>query len=172
MRHAHIIWDPIIRISHWTVATAFLLNALVIEEGSEVHELVGYYVLVALAVRILWGFVGSKNARFKSFIPTATGVKAHIQALIAGRIPEEDGHNPLGALMIFALLLGLALTGLSGWSIVAVFGGQHWVEEVHGVFANTTLVLAFLHMAAVVFFSFKGPRNLIRQMITGRVERR
>lgn len=163
------IWDPIIRIFHWTVALAFLLNYFVLEEGEEPHELAGYYILFALAVRIIWGFVGSQNARFRSFFPTIEGVKKHLSSLLRGEIPAENGHNPVGALMIFALLFGLFATGLSGWLLEST-GHEHWLKEVHETAANTTMLLVVIHVAAVVFFTYKGPRNLVRQMVTGRIE--
>ncbi len=172
MRHSIIIWDPVVRVFHWTVAAAFLLNALILEEGSELHEWAGYYVLSMLVIRVVWGLIGTHNARFANFFPSKLAIRTHIQELISGHIPEDNGHNPLGAIMIFALLIGLALTGLSGWAIEGVFSGAHLAEEVHGFFANSTLVMVFMHVLAVVVFTLKGPRNLIAQMITGRVTRR
>ena len=167
-----IIWDPIIRVFHWTVAAAFLLNYFVLEEGADPHEFAGYYILCAVAVRIVWGFLGSSNARFINFLPTTLGVKQHLAALKKGKVPEEGGHNPVGALMIFALLIGLIATGLSGWSLDGIFWGEEWAEEFHEVAANTTFTLVMIHVSAVVLFSLKGPRNLIRQMVTGRVSKR
>ncbi|MBM6551816.1 cytochrome b/b6 domain-containing protein [Marinomonas ostreistagni] len=165
------IWDPIIRGFHWTVAVAFLLNYFALEEGGEPHEIVGYYILCALLVRFIWGVVGSKNGRFSHFFPTLAGVKAHLNALRAKQIPEENGHNPVGALMIFALLFGLLATGLSGWGMETIFWGEDWIEELHEFFASFTLGLTLVHVFAVVLFTIAGPRNLIRQMLTGRVSK-
>lgn len=166
------IWDPVVRIFHWTVAAAFLANHFVLEEGGDIHELAGYYILIAVGVRIIWGFVGTKNARFSDFFPTPSGIKEHISAMRSGQMPEENGHNPVGALMVFALLIGMIVAGGTGWmSEMDAFMWEDWVLEVHEVAANLTLLLVFVHVAAVLFFSFKGPRNLIRQMVTGRIER-
>ncbi|SBS33167.1 hypothetical protein MAQ5080_02498 [Marinomonas aquimarina] len=165
------IWDPIIRVFHWTVAFAFLLNFFFLEEGAEPHELAGYYILCAVAVRFVWGFIGTKSARFSSFFPSISGIKQHIQAVRSGNIPEEEGHNPVGALMVFALLLGLIVTGLSGWSLEGIFLGEDWAEELHEVAANTTFALVITHVFAVVLFSIVGPRNLIVQMVSGRISK-
>ena len=155
------IWDPVIRVFHWTVAFAFLLNFFFLEEGADPHEFAGYYILCAVAVRFVWGILGSKNARFVNFFPSISGIKQHIQALRSGKIPEEDGHNPVGALMVFALLLGLTVTGLSGWGLDGLFWGEDWAETLHEVAANITFSLVVVHVFAVVIFSILGPRNLI-----------
>lgn len=165
------IWDPVIRLFHWTVALAFLLNYFFLEEGEDAHELAGYYILCALGVRILWGIVGSHNARFKNFFPTISGVKEHIKMLRAGTIPEDEGHNPVGALMIFALLFGLLITGLSGWSLDEIFSGADWAKELHEIAANLTFFLVLVHVFAVVVTSIVGPRNLISQMVTGKISK-
>lgn len=172
MRTQGKIWDPVIRLFHWSVALAFLLNYFFFEEGGDSHELAGYYILCALGVRLVWGVIGSSNARFKNFFPTVANVKAHIALLRAGRIPEENGHNPVGALMIFALLFGLCLTGLSGWSLAELFHGEGWMKDIHEVAANLTFMLVLVHVGAVVLFSYTGPRNLIAQMVTGRISKR
>lgn len=164
-----IIWDPIVRLFHWSVALLFLLNYFILEEGSDWHEWAGYYILGALVVRIVWGFMGSPNARFISFFPSYKKVKHHITLMRSGIIPEDNGHNPVGALMIFALLFCLLITGLSGWSLDGWFWGEDWAENIHEIFANTTFTLVVIHIFAVVFFSIKGPRNLIVQMVTGKV---
>lgn len=161
------IWDPVIRLFHWSVALAFLLNYFFFEEGGDSHELAGYYILFALVVRLVWGMVGSPNARFKNFFPSVAGIKAHIHIMRSGKIPEDNGHNPIGALMIFALLFGLCVTGLSGWSLEGIFWGEDWAEELHEVAANLTFLLVLVHILAVVTFSLIGPRNLIMQMVTG-----
>lgn len=171
MKEQSMIWDPIIRLFHWTVAATFLLNFLIFEEGETLHRWAGYYILAALAVRIIWGFIGSKNARFKDFLPTASGIKYHLQLLKARQFEVSDGHNPIGGLMIFALLFCLLCTGLSGWMMgLDPFWGEDWVEELHGFMANTTMVLVVIHVAVVVLLSKFGPVNLIRQMITGQRE--
>ncbi|MEH6452352.1 MAG: cytochrome b/b6 domain-containing protein [Psychromonas sp.] len=162
------IWDPLLRLFHWSVAIAFLMNFIILEEGETAHRWVGYYVLSALVVRFIWGFLGSQNARFKDFLPTPSGVKHHLTLLSKKQFESSNGHNPLGGLMIFALLLGLLLTGLSGWMMgIDVFWGEEWVEELHELLASMVMTFVIIHVAVVVVLSFVGPSNLIKQMITG-----
>ena len=168
MKAQSIIWDPLIRLFHWTVAAVFLLNFLVFEEGGSNHRWAGYYILAALAVRVIWGFIGSNNARFKNFLPTLGGIKYHLRLLKSRQFEVSDGHNPIGGLMVFALLFCLLGTGLSGWMMqFDVFWGEDWVEELHELLATATMTLVVLHVSAVILLSKFGPVNLIRQMITG-----
>ncbi|PKH01988.1 cytochrome B [Psychromonas sp. MB-3u-54] len=168
MKVQSMIWDPLIRFFHWTVAAMFLLNFLVFEEGDTNHRWAGYYILAALAIRILWGFVGSKNARFKNFLPTPSGIKHHLHLLKSKQFEVSKGHNPIGGLMVFALLFCLLSSGISGWMMgLDAFWGEDWLEEIHELIANTTMMLVVFHVSAVVLFSKFGPVNLIKQMITG-----
>ncbi len=163
------IWDPLIRLFHWSVAVGFLLNFTLFEEGESLHEWIGYYILAALLVRFCWGFIGPENARFRDFFPRKTTLKAHVDELARGEITEHNGHTPLGGLMIIALMSSLLLVGFTGWlTTTDMFWGESWLEEIHEFFANATLFLVCIHVAAVVFFSVLGPNNLIRQMWTGR----
>jgi cytochrome b len=165
------IWDPIIRTFHWSVAVGFLSNYFLIEEGSDPHEWVGYYILFALGVRLVWGFIGPTNARFSSFIPTASGIKEHLWEIKSGQLTLQDGHNPVGALMVYALLGCLLGTGVTGWMLeLDAFWGEDWAESLHEFVANATFSLVLVHVSAVVLFSIKGPANLIKQMVTGRQE--
>lgn len=169
MNKQPVIWDPLIRIFHWSLATAFLLNYWVLEEGEDQHEWVGYYLLAALLVRILWGFIGPDNARFRSFLPTPSKVRHHVREMLAGREPVHEGHNPLGGAMIISLILMIALTGISGWMMTTdALWGEEWIEEVHETCANLSMLLVAIHIPIVVWFSKYGARNLIHQMITGR----
>lgn len=71
--------------------------------------------------------------------------------------------------MILALMTGVVLTGISGWMQgLDAFWGEDWVEELHELCANLTLLLVFVHVCAVLLFSWLGPVNLVRTMITGR----
>lgn len=168
MKKQEFIWDPIIRLFHWSVAFAFLMNFLVLEEGETPHRWVGYYILFALVMRFIWGFCGPKNARFKDFLPTPSGIKQHLALIRQRKFEKSSGHNALGGLMIFALLFGLLLTGLSGWMMgLDLFWGEKWVKEVHELMSGTVMTLVVIHVVVVVFISSIGPSNLIKQMITG-----
>lgn len=109
-------WDPIVRITHWSIALAVLANALVTEEGSGPHIWVGYGLAAILGLRLLWGFVGPAEARFAAFCPSPRKAIAHLHEIRAGQVTPHTSHNPLGALMIYAIwgcLLTIIATGIA-----------------------------------------------------------
>jgi cytochrome b len=109
-------WDPIVRVTHWGVALAVLLNGLITEDGGQIHVWVGYAALALLVLRLVWGFLGTEEARFSSFPPSIKGAKSHFSDVLAGRHQSHKSHNPVGALMAYALwgtLLIVTATGIA-----------------------------------------------------------
>ena len=115
-------WDPVVKLTHWSLVLAVLANAIVTEEGSAAHVWVGYARAAILGLRLLWGLVGPAEARFAAFPPSLRGALAHIRDIGAGRRAEHGSHNPLGALMVYAIwsclivivATGVAMAGLPG----------------------------------------------------------
>ena len=97
------VWDPFVRIFHWSLVTCVVLNQFILEAGETAHQWVGYTASVLVLARIVWGFVGSRYARFSDFFPTPRRLARHLVALSNGEHPVYLGHNPLGALMMLAL---------------------------------------------------------------------
>lgn len=164
------VWDLLVRVFHWSLAAGFLLAYALGDDGDdELHQFLGYATLVLVGARLLWGLVGSRHARFASFVPSPRRLVAYLRDVLAGREARYIGHNPAGGAMIVALLLGVALTGLSGWLMAnGAYGGGEWLEEVHEVLAGGTLALVGLHVAGVVFSSLRHRENLVWAMFTGR----
>jgi cytochrome b len=161
------VWDPVVRIVHWTLV-AGVAAAWIIIEG-RAHDLAGYLVLALVLFRILWGFVGPERARFKNFVRSPDAVLRYLKALLAGNEPRHIGHNPLGGWMILALLATALATAVSGWLYTTdAFWGVAWVETVHVVCAKSILVLATLHVLGVLFTSIRHRENLIAAMFHGR----
>lgn len=117
-------WDPLVRLTHWGVAAGVLINGVFTEEGSGAHLWVGYGVAALLALRWVWGLVGSPEARFSAFPPSPGKAAAHVREIARGEKTTHRSHNPLGALMVYALWAtlavvigsGIAMTGLPGAS--------------------------------------------------------
>ncbi|MCR6637129.1 cytochrome b/b6 domain-containing protein [Devosia sp.] len=163
------VWDPVVRLFHWTIVTGVVLNLWVFEHGKYAHRVTGYAVVAALAVRLVWGIFGTGHARFSDFFPTPRRVIAHASALLRGEDTRRLGHSPLGALMMLALMAVLAGLGLSGWMMgLDAFWGAKWVEDLHGLLANSIMALAILHIAAAVVESLRHRENLPWAMVTGR----
>jgi cytochrome b len=118
------VWDPIVRIGHWGIVVAFFTAYLSGDEFQGIHHWAGYTVASLLVVRVLWGLVGTKYARFSSFVTGPRAALDYLRGLVAGKAERHLGHNPAGAAMIIALLLSLAGTTLSGMTLLAVEEGQ------------------------------------------------
>jgi len=163
------VWDPVVRLFHWTVVAGCVLNLFILEDGDLAHEVVGYTIAAALVIRVVWGFIGSPYARFSQFVPTPARLAGYVGALARGNEPRLLGHNPAGAVMMIALMALLAGVCLTGWmSTLDAFWGEEWLEELHEGIANAILVLALVHAAAALFESWRHRENLVWAMVTGR----
>ena len=164
------VWDPFVRIFHWSVV-AGVFTAYFTEAWRSVHELVGYVVLAMVVLRIVWGFLGPRHARFSDFVRGPREVLAYVRDLLGGREPPSVGHNPLGGLMVVALLTVLLVVCVSGWmATLDAFWGEDWVEELHEGGVNLLFVLVALHVAGVLFTSLRERVNLVKAMVTGTKE--
>lgn len=163
------VWDLFIRVFHWSFAGLFLLDFWVLEDGGSPHEWVGYIIGFLLLMRVIWGFIGSNNARFSTFFPTLAGIKKHFVEMHQRRIDPAEGHNPVGALMVFFLLFMVGVSVLSGWMLTwDMFWGEEWVEEFHEIIASLTMLAVVVHVSAVVILGKVLGISLVGAMITGK----
>jgi cytochrome b len=167
------VWDPLLRIAHWTLVASVLATwitaELKLDTAKRAHEWAGYAALAVIALRLAWGWVGPRYARFRQFVRSPERTLAYARAVIASSEPRYLGHNPLGGWMVTALLAMAAAAGASGWlSVTDRFWGVKWVQELHEALANTLYLLVGLHLAGVVFTSWRHRENLVRAMLTGR----
>jgi cytochrome b len=161
------VWDPLVRVVHWTLA-ASVLGAFFLERPRDLHEALGYVALGAVAVRLVWGIIGPRHARFSAFAPSPPRLLAYLGDMLRGREARYLGHNPAGAVMIFALLALVALTSVTGWMMgTDAWFGEDWVEDLHETAATLTLLLVPVHVGGVVWSSLRHRENLVRAMITG-----
>lgn len=164
------LWDPLVRLFHWSLAGAFIGNYFFTEEGESWHRWLGYYAVAWLVIRLLWGFIGSPAARWSDFWPTRARLLEHGRALLGGRPYHRLGHSPIGALvmlLMMALMLGLGVTGFL-MEEIDYFWGADLPEELHELFANALMGLVGLHIAAALFESHRLKENLPLSMITGK----
>ncbi|MGD8175302.1 cytochrome b/b6 domain-containing protein [Marinimicrobium sp. ARAG 43.8] len=170
MRHSVTLWDPLIRVFHWSIAGIFVANYWLNEKGDDWHQWLGYTAAALIVLRVVWGFIGPRPARWSDFFPTPSRLKAHLAALLKGRDQHRMGHSALGALVMILMMLcfvGLATTGYMMEEIDR-FWGVDWLEELHGLIANTLLTLVVLHLLAALFESVRLKENLPWSMVTGK----
>ncbi|OGI49744.1 MAG: hypothetical protein A3E57_05080 [Candidatus Muproteobacteria bacterium RIFCSPHIGHO2_12_FULL_60_33] len=129
------VWDPLVRLFHWSLVAAFAIAWLTGDDDSRWHELSGYVVVGLVAVRIIWGFVGTRYARFGDFVHSPAAIWGYTRDLLAGKARRYLGHNPLGGVMVVALLVALLATGLTGIVLKAA-------EEGSGPFASVSARVA------------------------------
>lgn len=162
------VWDRFVRLFHWSLVGCVLLNQFVVSDGETLHQWLGYAASALVAARIVWGFVGSRHARFRDFFPTPGRLRAHLGALAEGQLPRHDGHNPLGALMMLALMACVLALGLSGWlQTTDRFWGEEWLQETHEWLGDLLIALAGLHAAAAIVMGRLERTNLVKAMVTG-----
>jgi cytochrome b len=160
------VWDAFVRIAHWTLVLS--VAAAWFTRGG-IHEAIGYAALGVIVLRAAWGFAGSRYARFSQFVRGPRATLDYAKAVAAGRAPRYLGHNPLGAWMVVALLVTVALTAASGWlSVTDRYWGVAWVQETHEALADLMLVLVVLHVLGVLQASHRHRESLVAAMVTGR----
>ena len=163
-----LVWDPLVRITHWLLVASVALAWLTSEGFGRWHDYIGYLALAVAAVRIGWGFTGTKYARFSQFVRSIRHTAAYAGSVIAGRQKRYLGHNPLAGWMALALLLMVLLTGATGWLYTTdAYWGVEWVEELHEASAYIMLFLIVLHIAGAIATSRHHRENLISGMMHG-----
>jgi hypothetical protein len=172
------VWDLPLRLFHWLLVLCIIGSIVSVNLGGnamEWHAYFGYSILTLLIFRIVWGFIGSTHARFISFSPNPKSILNYLQ----GKAPRVLGHNPIGALSVFALLLVLSIQVITGLfsddeiafqgplakyvsnSLVSIFSEIHESNQV------VIYTLIAIHIAAIIYYKkFKG-EDLITPMISG-----
>ncbi|MDP4823524.1 MAG: cytochrome b/b6 domain-containing protein [Aestuariivirgaceae bacterium] len=162
------VWDIFVRVFHWSLVICFSLNALILDDESRWHPWVGYAVMGLLATRILWGFLGTKYARFNSFPPDFSQAVGQLREMASPKAKIHVGHTPLGALMIYNLIATLITICASGYLMTTdMFWGVEWPETVHETAVAWAEICIVLHIAAVLLESVRTRINLPRAMVTG-----
>jgi cytochrome b len=164
-----LVWDAPVRVFHWLFALSFAGAYLTAESERWrlVHVTLGYTVAGLVAFRLLWGLVGTRHARFRSFVRGPAAVRRYLQAMLRGSPPHSTGHNPAGAVAIVGLLTLAALVSVTGWATYEGIRGLS-SEDLHELLANAMLALVVVHVAGVLLGSWLERENLVTAMFTGR----
>lgn len=173
------VWDILVRTFHWTLVVSFTTGYLITDKFP-LHAYAGYTIFALVMLRVIWGFVGTKYARFSSFTYSFNEtVQYLLSALRMGKAREYLSHNPMGALMVYLLLAMLLFNAVIG---TMLYGAQQlegpladivptlWdenLEVVHKFMAKALLTLAAFHLAGVLWSSWWHRQNYVLAMFTG-----
>lgn len=164
-----LVWDLPVRVFHWLMVLSFT-GAYVTAESESwrlVHVTLGYTMAGLVVFRILWGLIGTRYARFATFVRGPKAIARYVSTLLRGKPEHYTGHNPAGALAIVALLLLSLVVGASGWAVYNDVAGE-WLGELHEASANIMLTIVIVHIGGVLVASWLHRENLVRAMVTGR----
>jgi cytochrome b len=162
------VWDAPVRVFHWLLAACFTGAYLTAESENWrlLHATLGYTLGALIAFRLVWGLVGTRYARFGSFVLPPSELAHYVKNMLAGRPAHFIGHNPLGGVAIVLMLLAGAAITATGYAVYNDIGGE-WLGEAHEAAANGMLVLVGVHLCGVALASWMHRENLPRAMVTG-----
>lgn len=163
------VWDRVVRGFHWALVLSFAVAWFTPQSFEDIHHWAGYAAASLVAMRLVWGIVGTPYARFSQFVRDPATVLRYLAAIIKGSEARYIGHNPAGGAMVVVLMAMMVSVAVTGWmQTTDTYFGVSWVEDAHSLAAHGLLVLVFLHIGGVALASLRHRENLVRAMITGR----
>ena len=177
-----LVWDLPTRLFHWLLVVLVIISFVTGKIGGnamQYHECSGFSILVLLLFRLVWGFVGSRESRFGTFVLGPSAVARYARTLLRSDSAPFLGHNPLGGWSIIAMLFALlvqAATGLFANDDIITEGPlfdwvgkatSDWLTRVHKLNQEVIIALVCIHVLAVLFYLFYKRENLVKPMIFG-----
>lgn len=179
----NLVWDIPVRLFHWLLVLCLLgqwVTAEVLEDAMDLHFYIGYFTLGLIIFRLIWGFVGTKYARFTSFIAGPKMMLAYLRSIIFKQPTLSIGHNPVGGLLLPAVIILVGLQAISGLftSDDIVYSGpyaasanadlQQWMQWLHHNIFNVLLAIIAIHLIAIFWYLIFLKHNLIKPMLDGK----
>jgi cytochrome b len=162
------VWDPFVRLVHWSVAVLIVIDLLNDAGANPWHRYLGYAAGALVLLRLAWGLNASRHARLSAMTESARTLRRYIAGLRAGKHRFYAGHNPLGACMAFTLWALLLVMVLTGWMLrLDAFWGDELLQTAHTSAAYVLAALAIVHVSGAVVTSAMTRTNLVKAMITG-----
>ncbi len=163
-----LVWDVPTRVFHWLLVISFSGAFLTAESERyrDIHVVLGYTLLGLILFRLVWGFIGTRYALFRSFWFKSSEIKDYVIVLIKAKPKHYVGHNPAGSVAVFALLTLGIVSGATGVMVFEDVGGDV-LEEAHDWVSYAMLAVVTLHVAGVLVSSVMHRENLVRSMVTG-----
>ncbi|MEQ1723881.1 MAG: cytochrome b/b6 domain-containing protein [Pseudobdellovibrio sp.] len=164
-----IIWSKLIRLTHWSIAIALILNLFFLEEGEIYHEYVGYTAAAFVAFRLIYGFISKDVAAFVNFPISIASLTEFIRSKVNFEKKDYAGHNPAASIvyiLIWFCVLSLALTG---WMMgLDQFFGEEWLQELHEYISWFTQFLIVAHLIGMALDSYSFKRKSWLAMFNGK----
>ncbi len=178
-----LVWDIPTRLFHWLLVILLVAQWGTAELGNdfmELHFYLGYTTLGLIVFRILWGFLGTKYAKFNDFLKGPAALWRYIKTLNQPKAPRTIGHNPVGGVFVVTVLLlvlAQAISGLfadddmfySGPYASSVSSDiQNVMQWIHHNTFNILMGLSLIHVLAILWYKWKLKHNLTFSMIHGK----
>ena len=162
------VWDVPTRVFHWLQVLSFGAAYWISdsERMRNYHVALGYILLGLLVFRLLWGFIGSRYARFSSFVFSPRQIIQYLMSMVKRNPVHYLGHNPAGSVSVW-LLLGLGLFVCITGVLALQDDASDLVIDMHDWSTDVMLVIIALHLFGVALSSFLHRENLVRAMVTG-----
>jgi cytochrome b len=178
-----LVWDIPVRVFHWLLVLCLLgqwLTAEVLEDAMDIHFYIGYFTLGLIIFRLVWGFVGTKYAKFSSFISGPKAMREYFHSIRTKQHTLSTGHNSVGGLILPAIIIVVGLQAISGLFTTddIVYSGPYYdssnteLQECmqwlhHNVFDILVAIIG-LHLVAITWYLVFLKHNLIGPMLDGK----
>lgn len=172
------VWDWAVRIGHWLMVLFFAIIYLRYRKFP-IHAYAGYLMLILVVFRIVWGMIGTKAAKFATFLYTPAEVLAYSRQMLHGHAGYYASHNPMGSWMVYALLTMMLVNGVLGLMLyssgqqlgpLGAMVPEDWedlLKGMHKVLGHVTAAFVAMHIAGVLWAARAHRENYVLAMITG-----
>lgn len=178
-----LVWDIPVRLFHWLLVLCLFgqwLTAEVLEDAMEIHFYIGYFTLGLIIFRLIWGFVGTKYAKFNSFVSGPKAMLAYFRSLTSKQQSLSIGHNSVGGLILPAVIILVGLQAISGLFTTddIVYSGPYYasanadlqqcMQWLHHNIFDILIAVIGLHLVAIGWYLVVLKHNLIKPMLDGK----
>jgi cytochrome b len=164
-----VVWDRVVRVVHWSLVIAVPIAYVTHGGLLAVHRAVGYWIAGLVVLRLVWGFVGTRHARFADFVSGPRDLARYLGQLARWREPRYLGHNPAGGAMIVVLLALLIAVSVTGLVIdTPSYRDDRSLQAVHELTADALIACVVVHVVGVLYASLRHRENLIGAMFSGK----
>lgn len=165
-----IVWALPVRLIHWLIAIIVVTNLFFAEGGDEIHRYIGYFAVVLVFLRVIWGFRSDDPSAFKNFPMSFAHISKFLKSFFNSNDPNQySGHNPMASMTYIVIWSCILFLGLSGYLLKTdMFFGEEWLEDFHKIIAQFLEFLIIMHFLGIIADSVKFKRKTWKAMLTGK----